>query len=67
MKRPKCYLDRRQNCFHPELRNFCEKNTMICTKMKPIRGYFHEILRYYKVDIEWARKHPGFVSEDNFV
>lgn len=48
MKKTRCYLDRRRNCFYPELAKTCESNVMLCTSMKPILGEIWEVIHFYK-------------------
>jgi len=62
LKKLKCYLDRRRNCFHSKVeQKICEKNKMICEEMKPIRGEWHDIMKHYK----WVQERPGYADESN--
>lgn len=52
----KCYLDKRYNCVHPELKQNCELHIRICEEMKPFHGEWHEVLECEA----FLKKHPKF-------
>lgn len=60
--KPKCYLDKRRNCFYPDAQHkFCCANTLICEDMKPIRGELHHFIK----TAQWENTHKGYASQDN--
>lgn len=61
MPKPKCYLDKRRNCFYPDQHNICSSNTMICEEMKPFRGEWHHLIKTAR----WQREHNGYADQNN--